>query len=447
MRCYYMKNVIYFVKHNLKYIVPVLILIVIALVCVFSIKIYKPNTQITTDNFNALDYKDYSGSLTIDGQSDGFKYQWFYSQNMLTDCQSTDLSLIFTSDYNSIIQSSLKSDYFCSYYFPKSLHLNGYPTLTVYISNEEKLQDFKLYKLDTSNDTFTEINMAYNLVDDDYSITYAVNDTSCVYVITADKENQTTVTTQQTTNIDTTTSAPTDTTTTLDTTSSETSTVKTTTNTTVTTSSKITTNATTSNSTETSIQEVPSENDNVISNENIPPKRVLSDGSQISQDDFKTDPVPSGKPLPVEPDDVTITYNDYYTCYLTIKCDTILNNMDSLTSGKEQYVPNDGIIFDCQEVIFYEGESVYDVLARETEKNGIQMECSFTPMYNSVYIEGINNLYEFDCGSLSGWMYSVNDWFPNYGCSRYMLAQGDNIVFCYTCDLGQDVGCVMGAVS
>ena len=238
MRCYYMKNVIYFVKHNLKYIVPVLILIVIALVCVFNIKIYKPNTQITTDNFNALDYKDYSGSLTIDGQSDGFKYQWFYSQNMLIDCQSTDLNLIFTSDYNSIIQSSLKSDYFCSYYFPESMHLNGYPTLTVYISNEEKLQDFKLYKLDTSSDTFTEINMAYNLVDDDYSITYAVNDTSCVYVITADKETQTTVTTQQTTNIDTTI-------TTTDTTSSETSTVKNTTNTTITTS-KITTNATTS---------------------------------------------------------------------------------------------------------------------------------------------------------------------------------------------------------
>lgn len=42
-------------------------------------------------------------------------------------------------------------------------------------------------------------------------------------------------------------------------------------------------------------------------------------------------------------------------------------------------------------------------------------------MYNSAYIEGINNLYEFDCGSLSGWMYKVNEWFPNYGCSRYVL--------------------------
>ena len=61
-------------------------------------------------------------------------------------------------------------------------------------------------------------------------------------------------------------------------------------------------------------------------------------------------------------------------------------------------------------------------------------------MYNSAYIEGIHNLYEFDCGELSGWMYKVNEWFPNYGCSRYQLRDGDVICWEYTCDLGVDVG-------
>ena len=56
------------------------------------------------------------------------------------------------------------------------------------------------------------------------------------------------------------------------------------------------------------------------------------------------------------------------------------------------------------------------------------------------YIQGINNLYEFDVGSLSGWMYSVNGWFPNYGCSRYALQYGDVVYWVYTCDLGYDVG-------
>ncbi len=47
----------------------------------------------------------------------------------------------------------------------------------------------------------------------------------------------------------------------------------------------------------------------------------------------------------------------------------------------------------------------------------IQLEYSWTPIYDSSYIEGINHLYEFDCGKESGWMYKVNGWFPNYGCS------------------------------
>ena len=63
-----------------------------------------------------------------------------------------------------------------------------------------------------------------------------------------------------------------------------------------------------------------------------------------------------------------------------------------------------------------------------------------TPIYNSAYIEGIANLYEFDVGNESGWMFRVNDWFPNYGCSRYVLKDGDTVEWVYTCDLGKDVG-------
>jgi hypothetical protein len=69
------------------------------------------------------------------------------------------------------------------------------------------------------------------------------------------------------------------------------------------------------------------------------------------------------------------------------------------------------------------------------------MEASWTPVYNSAYVEGINNLYEFDCGNLSGWMYCVDGWYPNYGCSRYQLKDGETVEFRYTCDLGKDVSC------
>lgn len=127
--------------------------------------------------------------------------------------------------------------------------------------------------------------------------------------------------------------------------------------------------------------------------------------------------------------------------YMTIRCDTILNNLTDLTPGKAEFVPADGVILPTVKIAFSEGETVFDVLVRICEKMNIQLEYSWTPMYDSYYIEGINNLYEFDCGSQSGWMYKVNGWFPNYGVSAYELSEGDQIVFAYTCKgLGTDVG-------
>lgn len=158
------------------------------------------------------------------------------------------------------------------------------------------------------------------------------------------------------------------------------------------------------------------------------------------KDRYQTDPVPEGKPAPVEPEDVTVDGNKQYTCTLSIRCDTILQNLDSLKEEKKALLPADGEILATTTVTFSEGESVFDVLKRVTRQRRIHMEFSFTPLYNSAYIKGIHNLYEFDCGNLSGWMYKVNGWFPNYGCSRYSLKQGDVIEWVYTCDLGRDVG-------
>ncbi len=129
------------------------------------------------------------------------------------------------------------------------------------------------------------------------------------------------------------------------------------------------------------------------------------------------------------------------TCTIAIYCDTILNNMDNLEPGKAKYVPSDGVILAPVKVKFAEGETVFDVLKRVCNTTGIQIEYSWTPMYDSYYVEGINNLYEFDCGYESGWMFKVNGWFPNYGSSSYTLKDGDVIVWAYTCNgLGEDVG-------
>ena len=128
------------------------------------------------------------------------------------------------------------------------------------------------------------------------------------------------------------------------------------------------------------------------------------------------------------------------TCTISISCSTVWSHADQLSDGLAAILPADGQILGDTVVTFTQGESVFDVLQRVCRERGIQMESSFTPAYNSAYIEGIHNLYEFDCGSLSGWMYSVNGVFPNYGCSGYAVQNGDVIRWVYTCDLGKDVG-------
>ena len=156
-------------------------------------------------------------------------------------------------------------------------------------------------------------------------------------------------------------------------------------------------------------------------------------------DQYMTQPVPEGRPVPVEPQNAEISDVEH-TCTISISCATILDNIGWLDPEKVELVPEDGWILRPTEVTFYEGESVFNILARTCKQNGIHMEFQNTPMYNSAYIEGIHNLYEFDCGDLSGWMYKVNGWFPNYGCSRYGLKEGDVIEWVYTCSLGIDVG-------
>ena len=169
--------------------------------------------------------------------------------------------------------------------------------------------------------------------------------------------------------------------------------------------------------------------------------RVYSDGNATDQDKYKTDPVPEGKPLPVEPEDQEVDKKKTYTCTFSIECSTILNNLSDLDPDKRELIPSNGVILAPAKVTFYEGESVFDVLQRVCKEKGIHLESSWTPIYNGAYIEGIHNLYEFDCGELSGWVYRVNGWYPNYGCSRYQLADGEKVEFRYTCDLGKDVGC------
>ena len=136
----------------------------------------------------------------------------------------------------------------------------------------------------------------------------------------------------------------------------------------------------------------------------------------------------------------TTTQPQTLTCTLAIDCKTLLNHLDELDESKRALVPQNGVLLSSRSVTFTAGESVFDVLKRTCRQNGLQMEFSIAPLYQTAYIEGIGNLYEFDGGPASGWMYSVNGVFPNYGCADYKLENGDVIAWRYTCNLGGDIG-------
>lgn len=165
-----------------------------------------------------------------------------------------------------------------------------------------------------------------------------------------------------------------------------------------------------------------------------------------------TTKAPSQKPVPTKPKPTaSTTEKKAEVCYITITCDTINDNIDDLKDSKKQFVASDGIILGNVAVEFEKGDTAFDILKKACAenhckancrycKNGVQLEYTYTPAFNTYYVEGIHQLYEKDCGMQSGWMYSVNGVFPNVGSSSYSVKEGDKIVFAYTCDMGDDIG-------
>ena len=126
------------------------------------------------------------------------------------------------------------------------------------------------------------------------------------------------------------------------------------------------------------------------------------------------------------------------TVTITIRCDTAVKNGMHLESKWAGIVPASGCILPVTTVEIDEGQTVFDVLAYVCSKYKIHM--SYRGGTSSgCYVDGINNLYEFDGGRWSGWMYCVNKWYPNYGCGVYYVKAGDEIQWNYTCDLGLDL--------
>lgn len=116
------------------------------------------------------------------------------------------------------------------------------------------------------------------------------------------------------------------------------------------------------------------------------------------------------------------------------------SNVDAL------YAQPFGEILPWTEVEITEGLTVRGALEKALAAENINV-------YGAVdYVEGIGpvtsadgkrtveKLSEFDGGAQSGWMVSLNDWFIKAGANTFTVQDGDVVEWCYTCDLGADLG-------
>ena len=166
--------------------------------------------------------------------------------------------------------------------------------------------------------------------------------------------------------------------------------------------------------------------------EPVVPPVAESPATQPAMVAVETEAPPEKPQEPIKTEETSVT--------LSIDCMTALDNLDKLDATKTSLLPKDGFFLPTKEVSLNLGETVFDVLLRETRANAIHMEFTRNPAMNSSYVEGIGNLYELDCGELSGWTYLVNGKGIGYGSSSYILTDGDVVEWRYTCNQGRDVG-------
>jgi len=98
---------------------------------------------------------------------------------------------------------------------------------------------------------------------------------------------------------------------------------------------------------------------------------------------------------------------------------------------------DEGVIY-TGNYTYKENMTVMSLLIDIHETEGLLLDYSGSG--DATYINGIDNLYEFDYGPLSGWLYGVNGTFPLKSVGAFQLSPGDEVTFYYTLDNGVDVG-------
>ncbi len=129
------------------------------------------------------------------------------------------------------------------------------------------------------------------------------------------------------------------------------------------------------------------------------------------------------------------TPDEYYSSAASdgIKVTVTVDCSEALLYELSLDLPENGVMLSCG-VTVPEGSTAFDALIEAAK--GQQLKVEHTGSAFGEYVQGIGGLYEFDCGSESGWLYSVNSERPSVSAGAYTLSDGDAVEFIYTCSLG-----------
>lgn len=122
--------------------------------------------------------------------------------------------------------------------------------------------------------------------------------------------------------------------------------------------------------------------------------------------------------------DTTAGAGERISVSISVRCD------EALGVAELDTLPADGVMLGAVELELTQGGTVLDALTEAARLYRLQLE--YSGVGSMAYVSGIEYLYEFDGGELSGWTYRVNGQSPSVGCGGYTLADGDVIEWEYT---------------
>lgn len=115
-------------------------------------------------------------------------------------------------------------------------------------------------------------------------------------------------------------------------------------------------------------------------------------------------------------------------------------NASEITFTISAHTVTDEEIYPPKTLYVAEDSTVFEILCEVCRTESIQLDYEKNSVYGLAYIKGIDSIYEYDHGDLSGWMYRVNGELPNIGCGYFKVKDGDTVEILYSTNIGRDLG-------